>query len=388
MKMMVGMTVVAALSDHMSVTTFRGAHSKTVEIINGELYDRDIVKVKEPKFGTRVEIVPSEKHLGPINLTTDIVEDYLRNMSYIINDDISITFIGEKNPSEKKKKYFNRVFKPQNLSSAVKYMSSSLEFPPVEIKYSCDQYDISVAFSYDRSLDDNSVASFCNYVITSEGGCHETAAQQAICSYFSREGKRQEPNARYEISFDDCRRGLVIAINLEHITPKFEGQHKAKVSNQDVITDGRKGLQNALYKVMNNNPQVLKKILTYLRQISKARHESHKIKGVSVKKNTSFLEDAEIEKYFTVANRNSTGYKELFLCEGDSAAGGVLNSRNASYQAVYTVQGVTDNVHDLTLNQLLQKKMFKELITILGTGIGKDFDINKLRYDKIIICTD
>ena len=315
--MMVGMTVVAALSDHMSVTTFRGAHSKTVEIINGELYDRDIVKVKEPKFGTRVEIVPSEKHLGPINLTTDIVEDYLRNMSYIINDDISITFIGEKNPSEKKKKYFNRVFKPQNLSSAVKYMSSSLEFPPVEIKYSCDQYDISVAFSYDRSLDDNSVASFCNYVITSEGGCHETAAQQAICSYFSREGKRQEPNARYEISFDDCRRGLVIAINLEHIAPKFEGQNKSKVSNQDVASDGRKGLQNALYKVMNNNPQVLKKILTYLRQISKARHESHKIKGVSVKKNTSFLEDAEIEKYFTVANRNSTGYKELFLCEGD-----------------------------------------------------------------------
>lgn len=71
-----------------------------------------------------------------------------------------------------------------------------------------------------------------------------------------------------------------------------------------------------------------------------------------------------------------------------SAAGGVLNSRNSAYQAVYTVQGVTDNVYDLSLTQLLQKKTFKELINILGTGIGKDFDINKLRYDKIIICTD
>jgi DNA gyrase/topoisomerase IV subunit B len=71
-----------------------------------------------------------------------------------------------------------------------------------------------------------------------------------------------------------------------------------------------------------------------------------------------------------------------------SAAGGILNCRNAAYQAVYTVQGVTDNVHDLTLTQLLQKKTFKELITILGTGIGKDFDINKLRYNKVIICTD
>jgi len=109
---------------------------------------------------------------------------------------------------------------------------------------------------------------------------------------------------------------------------------------------------------------------------------------VSVKKTTTFLEDAEIEKYFTVSNRNSTGYKELFLCEGDSAAGGILNSRNPAYQAVYTVQGVTDNVHDLSLNQLLQKKMFSELITILGTGIGKNFDITNLRYDKIIICSD
>ena len=71
-----------------------------------------------------------------------------------------------------------------------------------------------------------------------------------------------------------------------------------------------------------------------------------------------------------------------------SAAGGILNSRNPAYQAVYTVMGVTDNVHDLSLTQLLQKKMFNELITILGTGIGKNFDITKLRYDKIIICTD
>ena len=68
---------------------------------------------------------------------------------------------------------------------------------------------------------------------------------------------------------------------------------------------------------MNNNPQIMKKIISYLRQVARARHESHKIKGVSVKKNTTFLEDAQIQKYFTVSNRNSTGYKEIFLCEGD-----------------------------------------------------------------------
>lgn len=314
------MTVCAALSDYMSVTTYRGNHSKTIELFDGELKEHPSVKMKEFRTGTETCIIPSEKYLGPINLTTDLIEDYIRNMSYIIEPDIKITFIGEKNPEEKnpkKRKYFTHLYPAQGLSSAVKYMSSSLEFPPIEAKFISDDYDISLAFSYDRTLDDNSIASFCNYVITTEGGCHETIATRAICDYFSKEAKRQEPNAKYEIAFDDCKRGLVLAVNLEHITPKFEGQHKTKVSNNEIINDAKKGLYNAIYKIMNNNPQLMKKIIAYLRQIARARHESHKIKGVSVKKSTTFLEDAEIDKYFTVSNRNSTGYKELFLCEGD-----------------------------------------------------------------------
>lgn len=387
----VGMTVCAALTDYMYITTYRGNLQKTIELFDGELTEHPVVKSKEFRTGTEVGIIPSEKYLGPINLTTDIIEDYIRNMSYIIENDIKMTFIGEKNPEEKnpkKRKYFTHTYAAQGLGAAVKYMSSSLEFSPIEAKFISDEYDISMAFSYDRTLDDASIASFGNYVITTEGGCHEAIATRAICDYFSREAKRQEPNAKYEVAFDDCKKGLVLAVNLEHIRPKFEGQHKTKISNNEIISDAKKGLYDAIYKIMNNNPQLMKKIITYLRQIAKARHESRKIRGVTVKKTTTFLEDAEIEKYFTVSNRNSTGYKELFLCEGDSAAGGILNSRNPAYQAVYTVQGVTDNVHDLSLTQLLQKKMFNELITILGTGIGKNFDITNLRYDKIIICSD
>ena len=313
----VGLTVCAALTDYMSITTYRGNHSKTIELNDGELKEHPVTRTREFRTGTEISIIPSEKYLGPIDLTTDIIEDYIRNMSYILDSDINVTFIGEKNPKEKKKKYFTHVYKSQGLSSAVKYMSSSLEFAPIDAKYISDEFDITIAFSYDRTLDENSVASFCNYVITTEGGCHEAAAMRAICDYFSKEAKRQEPNSKYEVTFDDCKKGLVLAVNLEHVTPKFEGQHKTKVSNNDIITDAKKGLYSAIFKVMNNNPQLMKKIITYLRQIAKARQESHKIKGVSVKKNTTFLEDAEIEKYFTVSNRNSTGYKELFLCEGD-----------------------------------------------------------------------
>lgn len=389
----VGMTVCAALSEYMSITTYRGNHSKKYELVSNDHtpINHDVEEMKEYRTGVRTTIKPSEKFLGPIHMTNDMIEDYLRNMSYILEPDIQVTFIGEKNPEEnnpKKIKLYTREYSASGLSSAVKYMSSSLEFPPIESKFTSEEYDISVAFSYDRTLDDTSIASFCNYIITTEGGCHEVAATKAICEFFSREAKKLEPNAKYEITYDDCRKGLVLSVNLEHKAPNFEGQHKSKVSNNDIINEAKRGLNSNIYNMMNNNPQLLKKIVGYLRQIARARYEAHKIKGVTVKKNTTFLEDAEITKYFTVSNRNSTGYKELFLCEGDSAAGGILNSRNPEYQAVYTVMGVIDNAHDLSLDQLLQKKMFSELITILGAGIGKKFDITKLRYDKVIICSD
>ena len=317
----------AALSDYMRFTTYRGNHSKTIEIVDGELNEYPVVNLKELRFGTTVEVVPSEKYLGPIDLTTEIVEDYLRHMSYVLPDDVTVTFVYEKESSKEDKKgkkkskpkLGTRVFKAQGLDAAVKYMSSSLEFAPINVSYSCDNYDLNIAFSYDRTLDDSAVTSFCNFVITREGGTHVTAATQAICAYFSREAKKQDPNSKYEITFDDCKRGLVLAINLGHVAPKFDGQHKGRVSNQEVTTDGRRGLINGLEKTcsMGSNPMLLKKIINYLRNIAKARQESHKIKGVSVKKNTSFLDDAKISKYYTVSNRNSSGYKELFLAEGD-----------------------------------------------------------------------
>lgn len=386
----VGLTICAALTDYMCVESYRGGYCKRLVLKDGVITSETEEELPTFKTGTSLTIVPSEKYLGNIALETDMIEGYIRNMSYIMDPDITLTFTGEVPPDKDggEPELFTHIYRSKGLSEAVNFLSSSLEFPPIEAKVVTDDFDISIAFSYDKTLDESVVASFCNYVITTEGGCHIVAATQAICSYFTREAKRQDPNSKLEVSFDDCRKGLVMAVNLEHIRPKFEGQHKTKVSNNDVITEGKKALTKALYNVMNNNPPLLKKIITYLRQISKARQEAHKIKGITVKKHSTFLEDSKIAKYFTVSNRNSTAYKELFLAEGDSAAGGILNSRNAAYQAVYTVNGVINNVQDMTIGTLLQKPMFRELVQILGTGIGKDFDITKLRYDKIIICTD
>lgn len=379
----VGMTVTAALSDYMSLTTYRGDKCKQITIIDGTLKEYPIKPLKERQLGLVVELIPSKKWLDEFHIDNDMVHTFIRNMSYIMDPDIEITLTLEDAPKKGK----TSIFKYQGLSEAVKYMSSTLEFPPVEVKVVTEDYDISLAFSYDRGLDETAFTSFCNFVITDFGGSHEQLAQAAICTYLSREAKRLEPNSRQEISFDDCKNGLIVAVNLEHIKPAYESQNKERVSNK-FGPDDRKLLIDQIYSVMNNNPNVLKKAINYLRNVAKARQEAHKIKGVTVKKKTTFLEDAAIPKFFPVTDRNGSGYRELYLAEGDSAAGGILNCRNPKYQAVLTINGVTDNVHDCSLAQMLQKTTFRNLLTVLGCGVGKDFDINKLKYDKIVICTD
>lgn len=379
----VGMTVCAALTEYMSLTTFRGNRCKKIILNDGELKECPIEELKDPQMGLLVELTPSAKWLGDFHIDNDTVRNFIRSMSYIMDPDIEITLTLETEP----KKSRTTIYKYQGLAECVKYMSSTLEFPPVEVKVSTNDYDLTVAFSYDRGLDETAFTSFCNFVITDFGGSHEALAQTAICTYMTREAKRLDPKARQEISFDDCKNGLVVAVNLEHIAPAYESQNKERVSNK-FGPDDRRLLIDAIYAMMNNNPNLLKKAVGYLRNVAKARQEAHKIKGVSVKKKTTFLEDAAIPKFCPVTDRNGTGYKELYLCEGDSAAGGINNCRNPRFQATLTINGVTDNVHDCSLTQLMQKSTFRNLLIVLGCGVGKDFDINKLKYDKIIICTD
>jgi DNA gyrase subunit B len=251
-----------------------------------------------------------------------------------------------------------------------------------------DNFDIEVAFAYDKTLDECIINSYCNYVITTEGGYHETVAQRAICDFFVRESKKLDPNSKYEVTYEDCKAGLIIAVNCKHIDPAYEGQHKSRVSNKDVLDDGKKGLNDALYKYFNYNNALLRKIINFLRQNVRARLEAHKIKGVVTKKQTTFLDDSSIPGFYPLSDRNYSGYTELIIAEGDSAGNAINKCRNSRYQAIYATMGVVDNVYGLSVKQMMDKPIFRNLTTILGCGVGSDFDINKLKYSKIIMEAD
>jgi DNA gyrase subunit B len=381
----IGSTVVAALTDYESITTYRGDHSKTIEIIDGELKEGKVKKLKKEKHGLSTTFIPSEKYLGELTLTNDMVEDFIRKMSYIMEDNITIKFTYEEEDGS-----LNTIeYKALGLSANLEYLSTSMEFPPINIKYESDMFDLFISFSYDKTIDDPLIESYANYVITTESGTHEMAAQRAICEFFSKEAKRLDPTAKYDVSYDDCKKGLVLVVNLEHVKPEFEGQHKSKVSNKDVITEGKKGLVDSLSDYFSKNNALIRRIISYLRQISRIRQEANKIKGVTInKKPSNFIDDSAIKGFFPITDRKYNGYTEIYFGEGDSAVSALLAARNSKHQALLGTMGVVDNTLELTLDQLMTKQTFRNVINVLGCGIGKDFDITKLRYNKIILAFD
>lgn len=381
----VGTVVVSSLTDYMSVADYRDHKYKIIEFIDGELKESPIKSTSKNEEGLSIKFIPSEKYLGKIDITSDMVEEYFRQMSYVMPADMSISLAIKR---VKEDRFHSKKYIHQGLSADVDFLSSALEFRPIDLKYTSDAFDLLASFSYDKSVDDMVIDSYCNYIHTTEGGTHEIAVQRAICDYFTREAKRLDPNNKFEVTYDDCRKGLVMCVNCRHVNPAFEGQHKSKASNKDVLQEGKRGINDALYHYFLSDTMTLRKIITYLRQIARIRLEAHKIKGISVKKPSNFLDDGDLKGFTNISDRNYSGYKELLITEGNSASGAILNARNAKNQAVFIVFGVTNNVYGLTDTQLLQKETFRNLVKILGCGIGKDFDINKLKYDRIIIFTD
>lgn len=391
----VGTTITAALSDHYLITSTRDGYSRTVCLENDELVDKGIVKAKADKHGTYTEFVPSKKWLGDFKIECADVEDYLRRLSYILPEGIKMKYLG----INKKGKEVARTYTRMGLAANVEYLSQSLEFPPITLKipeqvieipdHDDEYFKMEIAFSYDRTLDETVAASFCNYLATKEGGTHEQVVQQAICAFFSRQAKALDPNAKYEVATDDCKKGLIIVVNCDHSNPKFEGQHKSKVDQKNILQYGRKPIIDALTTYFETNNGLLRKIVQYLRQIAKIRQEAKKIKNTALKRPSNFLDDADIGKIFVnISDRNYSGYKELILAEGDSAVSAVGSARNSACQAIFAITGVVANTFGWTTQKVKENPTFAALIQVLGCGIGAEFDINKLKWNAIVIASD
>lgn len=380
----VGMKVTVALCDLFKIRSNRNTVSQTIIFDDGIPSVLPVEELEESEHGLDVTFKPSEKYLGEFFIKCEMIEDYLRKMSYLIPDDLAFEFHATMlDGNERDIEYTS-----QTLDSNVKFLSSSIEFPTTDIIIETDNFDIEICFSYDKAVDDILIDSYCNYVVTTEGGTHITACIKALCEFFVREAKNLDPNSKYEVTFDDCRKGLVIAIAGWHYDPAFEGQHKSKVTNEDFLKEGKDCLKQALSDYFQRNNGLLRKIVAFLRKNVQVRLEAAKIKGTKIQKSKNTLDYMDIPGFRDITDPNDNAAAEILFTEGRSAAGAIDNIRNRKYQAVYEVRGVATNPYGMSLQKVMTVPLYRNMVRVLGCGIGPSFNIQNLRFRKIIILTD
>lgn len=386
----VGLTAVNALSSILKYTIHRQvgdneSQKGIFEFNEGKLVNKKVTSIKGAKHGTMFTYVPSEKILGSCKINPDEILDWVTKESYLVDKNIAIKLsilrAGKEIESVSKFKHKN------GFADYLDVLSKEQLVAPISIKGKKDDIKVQAVFTYNPKNNEELVDSFANYVNTIDGGVHVNACRYAITSCLSKLSNELLTDAekkKFEITNDDCKNGLVLAINLRCNNPGFASQTKEKCGNDELFKPIRMMIYNGVLKYFKDNPKELQKLATYLKKIAKSRLEITKIRKSDMASFDSFSES--VMRNYSPANGH--GYKEIYMVEGLSAKGSVNNARDPFYQAVFAFRGLTLNSMKATLARIWENAEYRNLIKIHGMGIGKDFDLKKSNYDKYIIVTD
>lgn len=251
-----------------------------------------------------------------------------------------------------------------------------------------DNILIEVAMQYNDGYNE-AVYSYTNNIHTHEGGTHEDGVKRAltrIINNYARNAKMLKDNAPALIG-DDVREGLTMIVSCKHPDPQFEGQTKTKLGNIEVRKIADDVFSEGLQRYLMENPEIAKRIVDKAMTASRAREAAKKARDLQ-RKTKDGLDLSNQWGKLTDCTSKDAKECEIFIVEGDSAGGSAIGGRNNRTQAVLPLRGKILNVEKARLDRALSNEEIRSMITAFGTGIGDDFDINKLRYDKIIIMTD
>ena len=384
----VGASVVNALSKWLEVKIYRDGNVYYQRFENGghPVEPLKIIETCDPeRTGSTVRFEPDEEifkettHYDYDTLYKRLQEIAFLNKGLRINlydlreDDVSDTFCYEGGIIE----YVQMLNKNKNvLHDDVIYLSGEE-----------DNIFFEVAFQYNDGYNSN-IYSFTNNINTYEGGTHEDGVKLALTRVINNYGKNQKlfKEKDESLSGDDVREGLTMIISCKHPDPQFEGQTKTKLGNSEVKKIASDVFSTGFERYLMENPTVAKTIIEKAMSASRARIAAKKARELVRRKG-----DLEITAFYgklTDCKSKDPSESEIFLVEGDSAGGSAKNGRDYMTQAILPLRGKILNVEKARLDRALSNEEIKTIITAFGTGIGDEFDLSKLRYDKIIIMTD
>ena len=252
---------------------------------------------------------------------------------------------------------------------------------------------LEAAFTYNSASVEFESISFCNFVNTIDDGVHVDAVKTGILQYLTKQTKdnlSEREAKNIDITFSDASQGLFLTVYLStDLSPQFASQTKHKLSSNEFFKPLREMTYKALTEYFNKNPKDLKKIMDRIKMNAKARIESTKVRNSVIRGETNNFEEHLMENFIPANNRGKNDYRELLIIEGKSARGSAETGRfDRDTQAVFSIRGVPLNSFGLRIDKVLLNTEFNNLVKILGCNCGERFDINKLKYNKIIIMAD
>ncbi|RMF71309.1 MAG: DNA gyrase subunit B [Planctomycetota bacterium] len=380
----VGISVVNALSERCEVQTRREGKLYAIGFERGKTTRPLHVIGKSERTGTRVTFKPDPELFANTEFQFDTLAKRLKDLAYL-NPGLRISITDERN--EKREEYYFE----EGVKQFVQHLNEGKNplHPPVRIRREDPEQRLicDIAFQYTDAFAEN-VLSFANNINTSEGGTHlsgfRSAFTRAINNY-ARKSNLFKPNDPTP-SGEDIREGLTAVISVMVPEPQFEGQIKTKLGNSEVGTFVETTMNERLSMYLEEHPSEAKRIVSKVVQAAQAREAARKARETARK---SAMSSSGMSRKLVDCSSRKADETELFIVEGDSAAGSAKGYRDSRTQAILPIRGKILNVEKARLHKILNHDEILEIIKAIGTGIGaEEFDISKLRYGKIILMTD
>lgn len=385
----VGASVVNALSEYLEVQVCDGEH------IYKQRYERGIavgelkITGDTDKTGTKVVFLPDKEIFEDTVFDYDILRTRLREQAFL-NKGLRIILTDKRPSDEREGDYKEEYCYEGGIKSFVEFLNKNKDSIHDEVIYfeaEREDSEVEIAMQYTTSYSET-IVSFANNINTTEGGTHETGFKTALTKVlndYARKYSILKDNDK-PLSGDDVREGLTTVISVKLREAQFEGQTKTKLGNSEIrsMVDG--AVSNKLETFLEENPSVARTIIDKAILASRARDAARKARELT--RRQSALNGLSLPGKLADCRIKEAAGTEIYIVEGDSAAGSAKSGRDSAFQAILALWGKMLNVEKSRIDKVIDNDKLKPVIMSLGAGIGEDFDINKLRYEKVIIMAD